>query len=233
MSLSDVFDKITYHMDFLELIEQHHLSQMKVTTVRTSIDISGVRSQGGDFALGQLSRVVNTPVRNEVIVSSWKRFAQESRKSTLVFAVDIKHTKDLCNMFREQGIAADFVTSKTPDMTRHQILEDFRSQKIPILINCGKIYLYVYIHIDINKVVAILTEGTDIPSVDCILMARPTRSATLFQQMFGRGLRLYEGKEDCLLVDFVDNFKKGGTAQLVTIPTLLGLKADENLKGKG
>ncbi|CAO3696703.1 unnamed protein product [Rhizopus stolonifer] len=226
MSLSDVFDKITYHMDFLELIEQRHLSPMKVTTVRTSIDLSGVRSQGGDFALGQLSRVVNTPVRNEVIVSSWKKFAQEGRKSTLVFAVDIKHTQDLCNMFREQGIAADFVTSKTPDMTRHQILEDFRSQKIPVLINCGKIYIYIYI----NKVVAILTEGTDIPSVDCILMARPTRSATLFQQMFGRGLRLYEGKEDCLLVDFVDNFKKGGTAQLVTIPTLLGLKADENLK---
>lgn len=63
-------------------------------------------------------------------------------------------------------------------------------------------------------------------------MARPTRSATLFQQMFGRGLRLHQEKKDCLIIDFVDNFKRSGTAGLVTIPTLLGLSMDESLSGK-
>lgn len=79
--------------------------------------------------------------------------------------------------------------------------------------------------------VAILTEGTDIPRVDCILLARPTKSSILFQQMFGRGLRLFPGKEDCLLIDFVDNFKKSGSAGLVTIPTLLGLSTKEMIAG--
>ncbi|KAG0788923.1 hypothetical protein G6F62_002408 [Rhizopus arrhizus] len=214
LSLSDVFDKITFHIDFLDLIERGYLSPMKVTTVKTSVDLSHVRHSGADFALTQLSQAVNTSVRNEVIVSSWRKYAAETgRQSTLAFAVDIQHTQDLCNAFRQQGIKADFITSKTPDLTRHQILEDFKNRKIPVLINC-----------------AILTEGTDIPSIDCILMARPTRSATLFQQMFGRGLRLHQEKQDCLIIDFVDNFKRSGTAGLVTIPTLLGLSMDESLR---
>lgn len=70
------------------------------------------------------------------------------------------------------------------------------------------------------------------PSVDCILMARPTRSATLFQQMFGRGLRLHKGKKDCLVIDFADNFERGGTAGIVTIPTLLGLSSKKELTSK-
>lgn len=76
-----------------------------------------------------------------------------------------------------------------------------------------------------------MTEGTDIPCVDCILLGRPTRSNTLFQQMFGRGLRLFPGKENCLLVDFVDNFKRSGSAGLVTVPTLLGLSSREMITG--
>lgn len=68
-----------------------------------------------------------------------------------------------------------------------------------------------------------MTEGTDIPIVDCILLTRPTKSTTLFQQMFGRGLRLFPGKEDCLVIDFEDNFADKGKHSLITIPTLLGL----------
>lgn len=80
-------------------------------------------------------------------------------------------------------------------------------------------------------VIAILTEGTDIPCIDCILLTRPTRSATLFQQMFGRGLRLFPDKENCLVIDFVDNFKRTGTSGLITVPTLLGLDATEMVEG--
>ncbi|PHZ16287.1 P-loop containing nucleoside triphosphate hydrolase protein [Rhizopus microsporus ATCC 52813] len=211
LSLADVFEKMTYHMDFLDLVEQGYLCPMKVTTVQTSIDLSDVRHYGGDFVISQLSNAVNIRARNDVVISSWKNYAA-GRQSTLVFAVDIQHTQDLCNAFRQQGIEANFITSKTPEMTRQQIIQDFRDRKLPVLINC-----------------AILTEGTDMPSVDCILMARPTRSATLFQQMFGRGLRLHKGKKDCLVIDFADNFERGGTAGIVTIPTLLGLSSKKEL----
>ncbi|CAO3635437.1 unnamed protein product [Mucor hiemalis] len=209
LSLSDVFDKITYHVDFMKMIEQNFLSQMRVTTVNTDVDLDRVSTTKLDFKQAELSHAVNTDTRNEVIVSSWKKYAHdEGRKSTLVFAVDIDHTIKLCNAFLDVEINASFITSKTPVLTRHEILDDFRKGKIPVLVNC-----------------AILTEGTDIPCIDCILLARPTKSNTLFQQMFGRGLRRYEGKENCLVIDFVDNFKRSGSAGVVTIPTLLGLSA--------
>ncbi|KAI8368335.1 P-loop containing nucleoside triphosphate hydrolase protein [Choanephora cucurbitarum] len=206
-ALNTVFDKITYHVGFLEMIEQGFLSSMRVTTVKTDIDLDQVRYTKVDFVEKELAPVINTDTRNEIIVSSWKKYAHEQdRKSTLVFALNIEHTIELCNKFLDAGVNAKCITSKTNTIERLQILEEFKSGKIPVLVNC-----------------AILTEGTDIPCVDCILMTRPTRSATLFQQMFGRGLRLYPGKENCLVVDFVDNFTRSGPEGLVTVPTLLGL----------
>ncbi|KAI8380345.1 P-loop containing nucleoside triphosphate hydrolase protein [Blakeslea trispora] len=180
-ALNAVFDKITFHVGFLEMIEQGFLSSMRVTTVKTDIDLSHVRSTKIDFVEKDLAPVINTDTRNEVIVSSWKKYAfEQDRKSTLVFALNIEHTIELCNKFLDAGINAKCITT-------------------------------------------ILTEGTDIPCVDCILMTRPTRSATLFQQMFGRGLRLFPDKENCLVIDFVDNFTRTGAEGVVTVPTLLGL----------
>ncbi|KNC69466.1 hypothetical protein SARC_18023, partial [Sphaeroforma arctica JP610] len=74
----------------------------------------------------------------------------------------------------------------------------------------------------------IYTEGTDIPSVDCLIMGRPTKSSVLFQQMIGRGLRLHPGKENCLVLDVVDVVNKH---DLVTLPTLLGLSSEFKLAG--
>ena len=84
----------------------------------------------------------------------------------------------------------------------------------------------------IKMTIAILTEGTDIPIVDCILLTRPTQSTTLFQQMFGRGLRLFPGKEDCLVIDFEDNFTDKGKHSLITIPTLLGLNVSSAVENQ-
>lgn len=138
LSLSDVFDKITYHVDFMKMIEQNFLSQMRVTTVNTDVDLDRVGTTKLDFKQAELSHAVNTDTRNEVIVSSWKKYAHdEGRKSTLVFAVDIDHTIKLCNAFLDVGINASFITSKTPVLTRHEILDDFRKGKIPVLVNCG------------------------------------------------------------------------------------------------
>ena len=74
-----------------------------------------------------------------------------------------------------------------------------------------------------------MTEGTDIPNVDCVLIARPTQSPGLFTQMIGRGMRLAEGKKNCLVLDFVDGYRK--IPDIVTVPTLLGFTPDTELKG--
>lgn len=187
------------------------------------MDLSKVGIQHQDFKQSELSQAINISERNDIIVRSWQKYTQHSggntleppstrqRNATLVFAVDIAHTLALCNHFRQRGYAAEYVTSKTPTVARYDILDRFRKGDFPILVNCG-----------------ILTEGTDIPSIDCILMARPTRSAVLFQQMFGRGMRLSPGKEDCLVIDFVDNFQRSG---LITFPTLMGLDPKTVIQG--
>ncbi|CAO3626125.1 unnamed protein product [Cunninghamella blakesleeana] len=300
LSLSNVFNNIAYHLDFLEMVERGWLCPLKITTVETKLDISNVGIQNQDFKLSELSEAVNKLERNEIIVKSWIKYTQnideekeedadynnfemeeekkgplensiiqqksnddlndydnrvdagidinddsdsddsdsddsdsddsddsdsddekeiqaekpsvKQRNSTLVFAVDIAHTMELCNHFRKYGYHAEYITSNTPAMLRYNIIKRFKNGEFPVLVNCG-----------------ILTEGTDIPIIDCVLMARPTRSAVLFQQMFGRGMRLSPNKENCLMIDFVDNFKRSG---LVTFPTLLGLDPNTIVKGE-
>ncbi|KAL1925412.1 uncharacterized protein VTP21DRAFT_295 [Calcarisporiella thermophila] len=211
LRLSEVFDYIAYHRDFLQMITEGWLCNVKVTTIKTTSDISQVRTHRSDFREGELSRAVNTPIRNEIVVRSYQKLA-EGRKTTLVFATDIAHTFDLCNAFRARGIDARLITSRTTSAERQELLHGFRTGEFPVLVNCG-----------------ILTEGTDIPTIDCILMARPTKSNVLFQQMLGRGMRLANGKEDCLVLDFVDVCT---SRDLVTVPTLLGLDPLDELQGE-
>ncbi|KAJ2044905.1 putative ATP-dependent helicase IRC3 [Coemansia sp. RSA 922] len=203
LRLTDVFDKIVYQKPFLDMVREGWLCPMRITTVRTTCSIDGVRSQAGDFATAALSKVVNVDTRNLAIVRAHATLA-EKRKSTLVFAVDVAHARELVASFIHYGTKAEAVFGMTATAERERILSDFRSGTLPVLVNCG-----------------ILTEGTDIPNIDCVMMARPTRSSVLFQQMLGRGMRKSPSKQDCLVIDFVDSFRR--SVSLITLPTLLGL----------
>lgn len=133
-----------------------------------------------------------------------------TRKSTLVFCVDIAHVMAMAETFRRYGVDARYVTSNTHIKDRKELLEDFKNGKYPVLVNCG-----------------IFTEGTDIPNIDCVLLARPTQSRNLIVQMIGRGMRLHPGKEDCHVIDMVGSVEQG----IISVPTLLGLDPDELLDG--
>ncbi|KAG0229747.1 hypothetical protein BGW42_001350 [Actinomortierella wolfii] len=211
LQLRGIFDHVSFHKDFLSMIEDKWqvLCGLRVSTIKTDFDLRDVKTLGGDFVQKDLAFKVNTPIRNEIVVRSYMKYCQE-RHSTVVFAVDIAHLEALTELFRKYGYDARGLSSKTDPVTRAQLLHDFRNRKFPIIVNCG-----------------ILTEGTDIPAIDSILMARPTKSNVLFQQMLGRGMRLYPGKEDCLVLDFVDIVRGNG---LVTLPTLLGLDPDAVLQ---
>ena len=110
------------------------------------------------------------------------------------------------------GFEPAILTGKTDPGARTQMLADFRQGKIPVIINC-----------------AVLTEGTDLPSTDCVLLARPTCNSTLYIQMVGRGLRCHPGKDYCLVLDMVDALRSPKRS-LITFPTLLAAK--EAAKGK-
>lgn len=141
-----------------------------------------------------------------MIVLNLLSYPTAHRKSTLIFCVNLAHVKDLTQVFRKSGIDARCLHSGTPLRERTELLTAFRAQEYPVLINC-----------------AILAEGADIPNIDCVLVARPTRSRNVFVQMIGRGMRLSPatGKVDCHIIDFVDSTTR--VQGIITTPTLFGL----------
>lgn len=207
LRLGAAIDQIVYHKDYLDMIEGEWLSTASFTTVQSGADLSKVRSLGkqGDFQTGDLSKAVNNDETNQITVQAWLAQAQD-RKATLVFCVDLAHVSSLTAMFRRFGIDARFITSDTPKQIRTERLDAFKKGEFPVLLNCG-----------------IFTEGTDIPNIDCVLLARPTKSRNLLVQMIGRGLRLHPGKEGCHVIDMVASLETG----IVTTPTLFGLDPSE------
>lgn len=190
------------------MIDDKWLSDVVFTTVHSGADLSRVKTTGGDFQVGALSQAVNNDEVNTLTVRAWLSKAAR-RKSTLVFCVDLAHVASLTATFRQHGLDARFVTSDTHHKVRLERLEAFKRGEFPVLVNCG-----------------IFTEGTDIPNIDCVLLARPTKSRNLLVQMIGRGLRKHAGKGDCHVIDMVASLETG----IVTTPTLFGLDPHELVK---
>lgn len=188
------------------MIEDKWLSDVVFTTVESKVNLKNVAiGVGGDFQTGALSDAVNTDQTNQITVRAWLERAN-GRKSTLVFCVDLEHVSSLTAMFRKYGIDARFVTGDTPKRIRGERLDAFKKGEYPVLLNCG-----------------VFTEGTDIPNIDCVILARPTRSRNLLVQMIGRGMRLHPGKDNCHIIDMVASLETG----IVTAPTLFGLDPEE------
>ncbi|KAJ3870183.1 P-loop containing nucleoside triphosphate hydrolase protein [Lentinula novae-zelandiae] len=207
IALGSVFERIVYHRDFLSMIKDQWLSGVRFTTVQANINLDGVtvNSRTGDFNATSLAHVINTDTINQLVVQTWLDRAAE-RRSTLVFCVNIAHVRALTQVFRGFGIDARYVYSKTPIAERKALIASFKAGQFPVLVNC-----------------AILTEGADIPNIDCVVVARPTRSRNVFAQMIGRGMRLSPdtGKKDCRIIDFVDSANR--VAGIMSTPTLFGL----------
>ena len=200
--LGEALDYIVYHKDYVDMIDESWLASVVYTVVKTHADLSKVRTSSmGDFVPAALSEAVNTPALNEITVRSWLARAN-GRRATIVFCVDIAHVRDLTAAFQRHGIDARYVTGEDRARDRDQRLAAFKAGEYPVILNCG-----------------VFTEGTDIPNVDCVLLARPTRSRNLLVQMIGRGLRLHPDKENCLIIDMVSALSTG----IVTTPTLFGL----------
>ncbi len=190
------------------MIDDKWLADVRFTTVQSGADLSKVKTARGDFQIGGLSKAVNDPEANDITVRSWLAEAK-NRKSTLVFAVDLAHVAALTAAFRAHSIDARFITGETEIGLRAQRLASFKTGEFPVLINCG-----------------LFLEGTDIPTIDCVLLARPTKSRNLLIQMIGRGLRKIKGKSDCHVIDLVASLESG----IVTTPTLFGLDPHEIVK---
>lgn len=204
-ALSAVLDEIIYHRGIIDMINDKWLCEGKFTTVKVDVDFSKVDSTSMDFKLDSLSQVMNTKEVTNIILKSYMAKRQENNlRSTLLFGVDVKHVKSLHEAFLKNNINTRYVTAQTKESERDFIIQEFKEGKIEVLMNCG-----------------IFTEGTDIPSIDCILLCRPTKSRAMLVQMIGRGLRLHRDKEHCHIIDFIGAQNVG----VVSVPTLTGIES--------
>ncbi|KAI8916335.1 P-loop containing nucleoside triphosphate hydrolase protein [Gorgonomyces haynaldii] len=210
LSLGPTFEHIAFERSVGEMLSDGWclLCEIDSRIVKTTTSLDKIPTLGDDYSPSHLANRVNDEQRNALVVKSYIDIVQHERKRTLVFAVNVQHIHALCQVFADYGVDARGLDAQTDPQQRMDLLRDFQLGKFPVLINCG-----------------ILTEGTDIPSIDSILLARPTKSGVLLQQMVGRGMRLHESKKDCLVVDFVDNLSKD--LYRATVPTLLGLEKED------
>lgn len=193
--LDDIFSKIIFQRDLRWGIENGYLTDIYCLRVNIGYDLSAVRTRMGDYAPGELAEAMDGTA--DAIAEAYRDYA---RGATLIFAVNVNQAKEIAS--RIDG--AVVVTGETAD--RSSIIQAFTDGEIPCIVNC-----------------MVFTEGTDIPRVETVIIARPTQSEALYAQMVGRGIRLYPGKEKLVLIDCVG---VTGKASLCTAPSLLGIDMD-------
>jgi len=152
--------------------------------VVTSSELSAVRkdSKSGDYAVSELGALMSRPKLVGNVVENWLRIANGKR--TIIFACDKSHGAALAQEFRQAGTAAELLTDEDPEPDREAAIYRLEQDKTKILINCF-----------------LLSYGIDIPSVECVVIARPTRSIVLYKQAVGRGMRPSPGKEFLIVID--------------------------------
>jgi len=144
----------------------------------------------GDYDGGDLSGVMNDALLVADVVDTWRQRADN--RSTFCFAVDLVHAKHLQAKFAEAGVSTGYIDAYTPTNERDEIKRQFHDGELRVVCNVG-----------------CLTTGIDW-DVRCVVLARPTKSEILFVQIIGRGLRMAEGKDDCLILDHSDTHLRLG-----------------------
>lgn len=206
LGLDGVFDEIVWNYDMLWGIRSGYLCDVRGLRVRVqALDLSQVKVRRGDYEQGAAGRAMEDAHAPEAIVAAWRKHADQRR--TLVFTPTVEVARLTANEYRRTGTPAAYVHAGTPLEERRAMLRSFNSGDVQVIANCG-----------------VLTEGFDEPRVDCIVVARPTKSRALFTQMVGRGTRKHPDKTDLLVLDVVGN---SDTLSLVTIPSLFGVDDPE------
>lgn len=197
--LDDIYEKIVFDRDLKWGIEQGYLSDIDCYRAKMSCDLRNIKTSMGDFQVNELENALSDEAVVEEIADVYEKMAVGK---TLIFTVSVK-TAELIAAAIPGAVS---VSAQSKD--RETIVERFkRDPNCNCMVNC-----------------MIFTEGTDIPNVETIIVARPTQSETLYTQMVGRGTRLFPGKDKLKLIDMIGI---SGDLSLCTAPTLMGINIDD------
>mgnify|MGYP003705806343 CR=1 FL=1 len=192
------FKGLAYSVSIPELIQAGYLCRLSAFAVNDNAIIDAgkvsLKFKGGDFREKELEDIAMVDETIIEVISDWIDNAYtKGRTASVFFCVSVLHAQKMTQYLKQHGINAAVVTGETPNQDRDKILADFESGKLHALCNVG-----------------VLTEGWDAPRTDCIALLRPTQSVGLYVQMCGRGMRLHDNKENCLLLDYGENVARHG-----------------------
>lgn len=179
-NLGEVFDSLAYEYKLTDAIKEGYLCRILAQTIPLQLDISSVTLSGGDYAVADLGTALD-PYLEQIAAEMAVRCKD---RKTVVFLPLIRTSQKFRDLLNSHGFRAAEVNGQSED--RREVLADFDAGKYNVLCNS-----------------MLLTEGWDCPSVDCVVVLRPTKVRSLYSQMVGRGTRLAEGKTDLLLLDFL------------------------------
>ena len=212
-NLGSYFESLAYEYSLPEAIKSGYLSPIKALTIPLKLDLSNVKQQAGDFSTKDLGIALDPYL--EQIAEEMKK--QCFNRKTVVFLPLVKTSQKFRDILNKHGFKAAEVNGESAD--REQILKDYEEGKYNVLCNS-----------------MLLTEGWDCPSVDCVIVLRPTKVRALYSQMVGRGTRLAPGKKELLLLDFLwhtERHELCHPANLIATDEKVAKKMTENIEELG
>lgn len=182
----ELFQNVAHKMDLKTAVERGILVPIRCVRVKTNIDLTDVRINSIKYNSQDLESKLFIPERNQLIVDTYLRYV--NGKKTVIFCASVDHAAEIAKLLRDNGVKAEAVSGRDRVEVREKILKDYETGSTNVLCACD-----------------LLNEGWDSPHTTVLFMARPTMSKTIYLQQLGRGTRRCPGKEDLLVVDFVDN----------------------------
>lgn len=212
-NLGQYFETLAYEYTLPKAIKEGYLSPIKALTIPLKIDMTGVGVQAGDFKASDIGTALDPYLHG--IAEEMKKYC--SKKKTVVFLPLVKTSRKFRDILNENGFRAAEINGGSQD--RAEVLEAFEKGTYNVLCNS-----------------MLLTEGWDCPSVDCVVVLRPTKVRSLYCQMVGRGTRLSPGKDHLLLLDFLwhtERHELCRPASLICQDAEVAQKMTENMETAG
>ena len=209
-NLGSYFDSLAYEYSIVDAIKSGYLSKITAVTIPLTLDLSSVSQQAGDFKASEIGTALD-PYLEQIADEMIKQCAN---RKTVVFLPLVKTSQKFRDILNQKGFKAAEVNGTSED--RAEILEDFDKDRYNVLCNS-----------------MLLTEGWDCPTVDCVVVLRPTKVRSLYSQMVGRGTRLAPGKENLLLLDFLwhtERHELCRPAHLIAENSEVAAKMTENME---
>lgn len=196
----NILTDIAYEARVADLIRDGYLTRLVSKAGIARADLSGVHTRNGEYVAGELERAVDKDSIVEAACGEIMELCAD-RKAWIVFCAGVKHADHVRDVLAARGVACATIEGGTPKAERDEAIARFQRGELRALCN-----------------VNVLTEGFDATHVDAVVMLRPTKSAGLYYQMCGRGMRLHPGKADCLVLDFAGNIVEHGPVDAIRPP---------------